>query len=146
MRIPKRYGQSKKNDCPFCGKIAILNNPQGVPVCAAHKNAEINNFKCVCGDWLDLFKGKWGPYFRCFKCGNMSYSKAMDINRNLFDIHPTAEISKTPAVVKSGVKAAMNRFIKSPPSKLNYVKSKQTSNSTGKKEIVIRSDELDFWC
>ena len=36
--------------------------------------------KCICGSWLELRKGKFGPYFFCIKCGNISFRKAIEAN------------------------------------------------------------------
>ena len=77
MFIPKRYGQSKKADCPFCPKPAIAQNTQGVPTCNAHKEQQLPDIKCMCGSWLELRQGDWGPYFNCTKCGNLSFAKGM---------------------------------------------------------------------
>ena len=79
MYIPKRYGQSKQNNCPFCGKTATAQNRQGIPVCVAHREQQFPEIKCMCGKWLELLSGKWGPYFRCINCGNVSWSKGMEL-------------------------------------------------------------------
>lgn len=81
MRIPKRYGQSKVEKCPFCDEMATIKNSQGVPVCRFHKYFELKNLKCVCGEWLDVCSGKYGPYFRCMNCGNINFRKGLEINR-----------------------------------------------------------------
>jgi len=39
--------------------------------------------KCVCGEWLDIKKGKYGPYFHCLNCGNVSFKKGLEINPNI---------------------------------------------------------------
>jgi hypothetical protein len=80
MRYRKVYGQSKIDACPFCGKQAVTENPEGVPVCIAHKAKRMPAMKCICGEWLDIKKGKFGVYFTCMRCGNISYSKAMEAN------------------------------------------------------------------
>jgi len=36
--------------------------------------------KCVCGEWLDIKKGKFGPYFSCMNCGNISWRKGIEMN------------------------------------------------------------------
>ena len=82
MRIPKRYGQSKITVCPFCGKQAITKNPQGIPVCLQHKNKMLPDMKCVCGEWLDIRNGKYGPYFYCIKCGNINFNRGLEMNPN----------------------------------------------------------------
>lgn len=83
MRIPKRYGESQVVNCPFCGKTAVTKNSQQVPVCTAHKDNELKNLKCVCGEWLDILPGKWGPYFRCLTCGNINFKKGLEMNPKL---------------------------------------------------------------
>ena len=77
MHIPKRYGQSKRMDCPFCQKPATTQNKQGVPTCQAHREKDLPDMKCMCGSWLELKQGNWGPYFNCTNCGNLSFAKGM---------------------------------------------------------------------
>jgi len=79
MRIPKTYGQSKIDTCPFCEKRAVTSNGQGVPVCLNHKTKKLLDVKCICGEWLDIKTGKWGPYFNCINCGNVSFKKGMSM-------------------------------------------------------------------
>tara|TARA_Y100000310_G_scaffold343091_1_gene449154 strand:+ start:3367 stop:3714 length:348 start_codon:yes stop_codon:yes gene_type:complete len=79
MRIPKRYGQSKKTECPFCGKLPIAKNEQGLDVCIKHKGSFLDEMKCFCGAWLELRDGKYGPYFNCLKCGNLNYRRVMEM-------------------------------------------------------------------
>jgi hypothetical protein len=86
MYIPRRYGQSKVDICPFCSRSATLNNKQGVPVCSAHKDMDLENFKCICGSFLELRNGKFGPYFYCFSCGNMNFKKALELNQGKVQI------------------------------------------------------------
>jgi len=80
MRIPKRYGESRIDNCPFCGKTGVTKNSQGIPVCQSHKNNKLTDLKCACGEWLDIKQGKWGTYFRCMNCGNINFKKAMAMN------------------------------------------------------------------
>jgi ribosomal protein L37AE/L43A len=82
MYIPKRYGESHIDNCPFCGKIAVTKNSQGVPVCRSHTEEKLQDIRCVCGEWLDLLEGKYGPYFRCMRCGNISFKKGIEANSN----------------------------------------------------------------
>ena len=79
MRIPKRYGQSKEMGCPFCGKQATAKNEQGLEVCRFHTKSIVEEFKCVCGSWLEPKTGKFGRYFLCTNCGPINYNKAMSI-------------------------------------------------------------------
>tara|TARA_Y100000034_G_C6902801_1_gene417964 strand:+ start:2737 stop:3081 length:345 start_codon:yes stop_codon:yes gene_type:complete len=81
MRIPKKYGESKKQECPFCGKQAISQNSQKVPVCLAHKNELLKDLKCVCGDYVDILNGKYGVFFNCLNCGNVNYNRVMSVNQ-----------------------------------------------------------------
>jgi len=114
MYIPKRYGESRVDNCPFCGKIAVNKNRSGVPTCFEHRNSGLPDFKCACGKWLELCEGKWGPYFRCINCGNINFRKALEMN-------PPA---KNPAVKANA------------PNEKGAIASR--------KEITVTSDQLDF--
>jgi hypothetical protein len=81
MYRKKEFGKSRIDSCPFCNKQSTTTNSQGVPVCSFHKNTDlIANFKCVCNSWLDLKKGKYGVYFNCMNCGNLSFDKGLELN------------------------------------------------------------------
>ena len=80
MFIPKRYGESKIEECPFCGKQSTTTNSQDIPVCPKHKDSLMNEMKCICGEYLETLRGKWGLYFRCPKCGNVNKRKVFEIN------------------------------------------------------------------
>lgn len=131
MYIPKRYGQSKNQSCPFCGKTAVTENAQGVYVCIKHKS-EYLDLKCLCGEWLDIRSGKWGPYGVCDRCGNLSWSKILEANPK---ITPNSEMKKDSDSVSEPVSR--------PLQKKKYMVSEKPLNGS-KKETVIRSDELDF--
>ncbi len=81
MRHRKVYGQSQSNNCMFCGSAATTKNEQKVPVCRAHKDSWLNDFKCICGDYLDIRESKFGIFFTCMNCGSVSLSKALEINQ-----------------------------------------------------------------
>ena len=81
MYIPKRYGQSKIDKCPFCNQQATTKNKQDIPVCPRHKDSVMNELKCVCGSWLEMRNGKYGVYYSCLKCGNINMKKALEINQ-----------------------------------------------------------------
>ena len=83
MYIPKRYGQSKIDLCPFCKKSATTKNSQQVPVCYAHKASILPDLTCFCGDYLDLKDGQFGVYFSCTNCGNINLRKALEMNPEL---------------------------------------------------------------
>lgn len=80
MRIPKKYGQSRIDTCPFCGKPSVVRNEQGIPVCNAHRHNEVKDLKCACGEWLENKSGKYGSYFFCINCGNISFKKGLEMN------------------------------------------------------------------
>ena len=79
MYILKRYGESRKDTCPFCEKHGTTLNEQGIPTCSDHKGRSLE-LKCVCGQWLDIKKGKWGAYAQCIRCGNMNLKKALEMH------------------------------------------------------------------
>ncbi len=76
----KRYGESKVEICPFCGKQATTRNKQKVPTCTSHRDMLLEGLKCACGDYLDVMSGKYGPFFSCMHCGNINYKKGLDMN------------------------------------------------------------------
>ena len=80
MYIPKKYGQSKADVCPFCQKHATAMNRQKVPVCFSHKEEKLNDLNCVCGSSLEMLHGKFGVFFSCIKCGNMNLRKVLEFN------------------------------------------------------------------
>lgn len=80
MYIPKKYGQSKIDRCPFCKKQATVMNKQNVPVCVSHKYEVLDDLKCACGSMLDIMHGKFGTFFSCMKCGNMNLRKVLELN------------------------------------------------------------------
>jgi hypothetical protein len=99
MFIPKRYGESKRMDCPFCKKPAITQNMQGVPTCNAHNKEKLPDMKCMCGSWLELKQGDWGVYFNCINCGNLSFAKALA--RTVTNTAPKKQNTPTHQVVRS---------------------------------------------
>ena len=119
MYIPKRYGQSKIDLCPFCEKAATAKNSQDVPVCQAHKKTLLPDLKCSCNSYLDLKKGKFGVYFNCMNCGNMNIKKALSLNPN-FRVN-------TNVPVNEAIGKTVNKPLKQ-----------------DKKEITITSDEVDI--
>lgn len=124
MYIPKRYGQSKIEKCPFCGKHATTANSQGVPVCAGHKDSTLDNLKCVCGEYLDIRSGKFGAYFNCINCGNMNMRKALEINE-------TPQESK-PRIIPDETTSKVEEY-------------KKSQSKDKPKEITIRSDDPDYF-
>ena len=124
MRFRKVYGQSKIDSCPFCNKQAVTKSSQHIPVCIEHKNSILNEFKCVCGEYLLLQTGKFGAYFRCIRCGNINFSKALEIN-------DVIDVSKE-----------QPKLIKQQDSTLK--KQSQDKRTNGKEEIVMPGDPWYF--
>jgi hypothetical protein len=83
MYIPKKYGQSKIDRCPFCNTQAFFRNRQGVPVCQNHKGSALKELKCACGEILTMRESKFGVFFACIKCGPRSLKKALEINEEI---------------------------------------------------------------
>ena len=135
MRIPKRYGQSRVNNCPFCGKIAVAKSKQGVPVCLAHKTDNLDNLKCVCGEYLDVFEGKWGHYFRCMNCGNINFKKGLDMNPHIKDNINSEQ---------SNDSSTDNPSDKDNKSGNDNLESSKKQVKTSRKEITVTSDQLDY--
>ena len=126
MYIPKRYGESKITKCAFCEKQSTAQNQQGVLVCSAHKNFQLDDIKCFCGSWLELRAGKWGPYYNCIRCGNVNFKKAMEM--------------------KSGMKIVAHQEQKKEEAK-EPIKEKtfeKQSSITKPREITITSDDIDL--
>ncbi len=98
MRIPKRYGEGRVEKCPFCRQQATAVNAQGIPVCPSHKGAELGEMKCVCGEYLDIKKGKFGIFFSCLNCGSMSPGKSFEINA----VRDVSESKKNSSPAKEG--------------------------------------------
>lgn len=136
MHIPKRYGESKIDSCPFCGKRAVTKNSQGVPTCIEHKPNELLDLKCVCGDWLDILSGKFGPYFRCLRCGNISWRKGLEVNEDKIKQKINEMKNETKSIQKNSM-----------PAKETTAKPKTafTPFSKNKKDITITSDECDAY-
>lgn len=135
MYIPKKYGYSKKDYCPFCQKEAMTYNNQKVPVCSAHKTSTLQNMKCVCGKILDLKNGKFGPFFSCLSCGNMSLKKILEVN--------TVQENQGSTVQNQSFQNK-NSFSNDDYSR-NKDSSKNNIKNSERKEITIRSDDPRYF-
>ena len=124
MHIPKKYGQSKVDKCPFCQKHATSMNRQNVPVCFSHKNEVLDNLKCVCGSTLEVLHGKFGAFFSCIKCGNMNLKKVMEFNA----ITAKTKEPKNPNLIPS-----------------NDFENKKIEKYNTKKTITVRSDDPRYF-
>ena len=121
MYIPKKYGQSKIDKCPFCDKQATIMSSQKVPVCLPHKEESLDDLKCVCGSTLEMLFGKFGVFFSCMKCGNMNLKKVLEFNI---------------------IKPKNRENDKSQYQKKYYQENKQHQ---GRKEITVRSDDPRYF-
>ena len=136
MYIPKRYGQSKIDICPFCQKQATTLNKQQVPVCASHKEEMLDDLKCVCGSTLDMLQGKFGVFFSCMKCGNMNLRKVMEINT----IKPKSDSDNN----KDNTNNNYNNK-KDDNNKKIYNQSNKKDFLQTRKEITVRSDDPRYF-
>ncbi|MBI2135822.1 hypothetical protein HYU06_02005 [Candidatus Woesearchaeota archaeon] len=124
MYIPKRYGMSKIDSCPFCQKHATTMNTQKVPVCAAHKQDLLDGLKCICGSTLDILNGRFGVFFSCMKCGSISLKKVLEFN----DVKPMVrEVNQQKQPQRESGRNTEKKVIR---------------NRT---EITIRSDDPDYF-
>ena len=80
VTMKKVYGAYKVLVCPFCGSTASVKNPQGVPTCTKHSKMLLEDMKCLCGAYLDIKEGKFGPFFTCENCGIIRFSRGLEIN------------------------------------------------------------------
>mgnify|MGYP001593293308 CR=1 FL=1 len=115
MFIPKKYGQSKVDACPFCSKQATSMNSQDVPVCYDHREEILDDLKCVCGSVLEMLHGKFGVFFKCINCGNMNLKKVLEFN-----------------TINAGINA-------------NKTDPSTTIDSKGKTTITVRSDDPRYF-
>ncbi len=95
----KVYGSYRMENCPFCGGRALSKNGMGIPVCSTHKDAEVGELKCMCGEWLDLKESKWGVFGVCMKCGTVSWSRILELNPKAFQ--PPKPKEKEEFIVRS---------------------------------------------
>ncbi len=78
--MKKQYGKSQQLVCTFCNTTTTLLNEQNYPVCRKHIHNQSPNWNCSCGEPLYPEKGKYGLFFVCISCGNMTLRKAKEIN------------------------------------------------------------------
>jgi hypothetical protein len=141
MKLPKRYGQSRIEKCPFCGKTATVQNKQGFPVCRDHKGAVMNDMKCACGEYLDIKQGKYGVFFLCINCGPVNVRKAFELNE-VRDVSEEHEESKG----KSEAARLYNQTAKRMNEKESRKQSKPPiQKRQDKKEITITSDDVYYF-
>lgn len=109
ISFKKSYGTYQRTLCPFCKKEATTKNSQKLPVCHTHKNSILGDMKCICGNYLIIMQGKFGIFFNCIKCGNVSPSKVFEINEII-------DISKDSSSKESNATKEKQPFTKEKPS------------------------------
>lgn len=124
MRIPKKYGESRLDNCPFCGKQAICKNPQGLLVCLEHKDSKLPDIKCACGSWLDIRTGKFGPYFFCMNCGNINLRKGLELMEHSKVQQQKHEPEQEKEIKKQPEKDLRKQFGTQEKTKVNFQKNK----------------------
>ena len=165
----KKYGQSKTAMCPFCNRIATQMTKDGVNVCTKHVHSKLEEIKCTCGSWLEQKSGKYGPYFNCLNCGNFNFEKGMEIKAlnmkkkesNFASVAKYKDnVKSAKDIVKETKEDVSSTYTKGPNK--NYGKSKyflssydSSKNKTygkkksdkkkGKKEIIISTDDFEYF-
>ena len=129
MFIPKKYGESRIEKCPFCEKQATTINRQGIAVCVTHKEDTLDDLKCACGETLDILKGKFGAFFKCIDCGNMGLKKVLEINTVKAKNHNFKEKSSDNYDYSDNETQKINNCNKNP----------------NKTEITVRSDDPRYF-
>lgn len=136
----KVYGSYKRITCPFCERNATQKNQQGLDVCHLHTKQVFDEIKCLCGSWLELRSGKFGPYFNCVKCGNVNYDKAMTIKEST-DKKFGKEIEKNKTgLVGSNFETNESTNLR----KSNYFQSNQPVKKKPT-ETIITSNDVEYF-
>ncbi len=120
MRYRKVYGQSREETCMFCDKPATTENSQGLPSCKLHIKELLADRKCVCGEYMDIKKGKFGAFFLCANCGPVSIKKSEEMENGDYKLN------------KKFRKQQKTKYI--PKEKLSEEKPKETPKEPQKKE------------
>lgn len=146
--IPKRWGEYQVKNCAFCGRMATQKNETGVEVCYQHIKSVFDDIKCTCGSWLEQRAGKFGAYFNCLKCGNVSFAKAQEM-KSITKAAAPASFAGTSydfagsgadrgsSSVKGDVMAEMRRDEKKPV--------KKSGDYGNPKEITISSRDVEYF-
>ena len=128
MRIPKIYGESKRDACPFCKRQAVAQNDEGVPTCIEHKNTNLPELKCLCSKPTYAVKGKFGLFFPCINCGNVSQTKIFEINSD--------------AISKQIIKENLNKNNSNKNTSI-YNRQKEIIKKEPR-EIIVRADDPTY--
>lgn len=89
--------------------------------------------KCVCGSYLEMKKGKFGVFYTCIDCGNLSSAKVFEFNevRDVSGVKQGPE--KKASLQDKNPEPARRSLFASVPEKKNP------------REIVVRADD-PFYC
>ncbi len=125
MRFRRKvYGESYVQHCAFCASIATQQNEAGVYVCHRHRQERLQEVKCTCGSWLEQKSGKYGPYFHCYKCGNVPFKKGLEL-KELQESPPALAIKKSDLSI--------------PEKRANFPEKKE------RKELTISTNDVEYF-
>lgn len=146
MRFKKVYGKSKQDFCAFCNKVATQKNETGLLVCRNHLSQKMEEIKCTCGSWLEQKSGKFGPYFTCVNCGNVNFSKAMEMKELMSEKdREAAKVEEEGS--EGGVQEEESGEGKLMPPKKNesFEEREKRVKWSEKKERTITTDDLEYF-
>lgn len=130
FKAKKKYGEYQTRRCPFCDRLATHENSQGVGVCHLHSEQKLDEIKCTCGSWLETCSGKFGPYFNCLHCGNISYQKGMEMKSITMK-----DVPKKPVIE-----------VKKPsPLSSSFCPRPEPKSKPEPKEITITTDDVEYF-
>jgi len=137
----KTYGTYMTNNCSFCGSLATQKNDSGLYVCHRHLKEKLAEIKCTCGSWLEQRSGKFGPYFNCLHCGNISYAKGMEMKQLVGNYAERSE---------KAVEVKIERDLSSyQPVETSYSKPERSyekkEEKKERKEITITSHDCEYF-
>src|SRR3989344_2126860 len=141
FRAKKVYGQSKQDSCAFCGSIATQTTEAGVLVCRHHREAKLEEIKCTCGSWLEQKSGKFGPYFRCTNCGNISFNKAMEMKALMPAVSKEQKLSPVPQKNPLSIPKQSSKKEESFEEREKRIRQEERRGT----ETTITSDDVEYF-
>jgi hypothetical protein len=117
----------------------LIKNPQGIAVCKDHKDKDLPEMKCMCGEYLMMQEGKFGVFFSCIKCGNINLKKALEINSRAMEKAMESE--------RIDAKKKMNSDYDNKYSSSNSEKKdvRKDIKSNSSREQTVRSDDPRYF-
>jgi ribosomal protein L37AE/L43A len=71
--------------CIICGEFATKYNDQQLPLCKKHETYSLMNMNCpYCKAPLEALRSKYGTFFNCIKCGNISLHRMKQMGSMFF--------------------------------------------------------------